>query len=113
MDEGRKRVLLITAVDISPSQLTFGSQKVGTTSPPQVITLENFGNATLNISSTNVTGPFLISSTTCGSSLAPGLTCTVSIEFKPTQTGAANGDLVVTENAGDCPQFVALSGTGS
>jgi hypothetical protein len=101
------------AVDISPSQLTFGSQKVGTTSPPQTITLENFGNATLNITGTMVTGPFLISATTCGSTLAPGFTCTISIEFKPTQTGAANGDLVLNDNAGDSPQFVALSGTGT
>jgi len=113
------QVLLISgngaeaAIDVSPSQLTFASQKVGTTSAPQTITLENFGNATLNLTGTSVTGPFLISATTCGSTLSPGLSCTISVEFKPTQTGAANGDLVLNDNAGDSPQFIVLSGTGS
>jgi len=101
------------AVDISPSQLTFASQKVGTTSAPQTITLENFGNAPLTLSGVSITGPFLISANTCGSTLAPGVSCTISIEFTPTQTGAANGNLVLNDNAGDSPQFVALSGTGS
>jgi hypothetical protein len=101
------------AVDISPSQLTFPSQKVGTTSAPQTITLENFGNATLTLNGVSNTGPFLISANTCGTTLAPGVSCTISIEFKPTQTGAANGDLVLNDSAGDSPQFVALSGTGS
>jgi Abnormal spindle-like microcephaly-assoc'd, ASPM-SPD-2-Hydin len=101
------------AVDISPSQLTFPSQKVGTTSAPQTITLENFGDATLTLNGVSNTGPFLISANSCGSTLAPGVSCTISIEFKPTQTGAANGDLVLNDNAGDSPQFVALSGTGS
>jgi hypothetical protein len=101
------------AVDISPSQLTFTSQKVGTTSAPQTITLENFGNATLNLTGVSITGPFLVSANTCGSTLAPGFSCTISIEFQPTQTGAASGDLVLNDNAGDSPQFVALSGTGS
>jgi subtilase family serine protease len=101
------------AVDISPSQLTFPSQKAGTTSAAQTATLENFGNATLNLTGTSVTGPFLISATTCGSTLAPGVSCTISVEFKPTVTGAASGDLVLNNNAGDSPQFIALSGTGS
>ena len=101
------------AVDVSPSQLTFASQKVGTTSAPQTVTVLNYGNVTLNLSAPSVTGPFLVSATTCGSTLAPGLSCTVSVEFKPTVTGAAVGDLVLTDNAGDSPQMVALSGTGS
>jgi hypothetical protein len=52
------------AVGLSPSQLTFPSQKVG--SAPQTITLENFGNATLTSNGVSFTGPFLISANTCG-----------------------------------------------
>ena len=91
----------------------FASQKVGTTSGPQTITVENYGNATLTLSKVSVTGPFVISANTCGTSLGAGLTCTISVEFKPTQTGPASGDLVLTDNAGDSPQMLALSGTGS
>ncbi|MGA8150390.1 MAG: choice-of-anchor D domain-containing protein [Terriglobales bacterium] len=101
------------AVDISPDALVFASQGVGTTSAAQTLTVENYGNATLNISGVSITGPFLISNNTCGTTLGAGLSCTISIQFKPTQTGAANGDLILNDDAGDSPQFVALSGTGS
>jgi hypothetical protein len=101
------------AIEITPSQLTFASQKVGTTSAPQTVTLLNYGNATLTFSGENVTGAFLISANTCGATLSPGVTCTISVEFKPTATGAASGDLVINDNAGDSPQMVLLSGTGS
>lgn len=101
------------AVFVSPSSLVFASQKKGTTSGPQTITVENYGNATLTLSNVSVSGPFLISANTCGASLGAGLTCTISVEFKPTQTGPASGDLVLTDNAGDSPQMLALSGTGS
>lgn len=43
------------------------------TSPPQTITQENFGNATLTLSAVSNTGPFLISASTCGTTLAPGV----------------------------------------
>jgi hypothetical protein len=93
--------------------LVFASQAVGTTSSPQTVTVENYGNATRTISSVATTGPFLVSANTCGTSLAAGLSCTISVELKPTQTGAASGDLILTENAGDSPQMIALSGTGA
>ena len=101
------------AVDTNPSSLTFASQKAGTTSAAQTITVENYGNATLTFSGVGVTGPFTISNNTCTGSLGPGLTCTISVEFAPTQTGAANGNVSIDDNAGDSPQFVVLSGTGS
>ncbi len=101
------------AVDISPSSLTFPSQTVGTTSAPKTITLENYGDATLTLGSVATVGPFVVSANTCGTSLAAGSICTISVEFKPLQTGAANGDLVLTDNAGDSPQMIVLTGTGT
>ena len=101
------------AVYVSPSSLTFPSQKVGTTSAPQTIIVENYGNATLTLSNVSTTGPFVVTANTCGSSLTAGSICTISVEFKPLQTGVANGALVLTDNAGDSPQTVDLTGTGS
>jgi hypothetical protein len=101
------------AVFLFPSALTFPSQKVGTTSPAQMVTVLNYGDVTLTLSAPTVTGPFLVSATTCGTTLLPGFSCTVSVEFKPTQTGAAGGDMVLVDNAGDSPQMAVLSGTGS
>ena len=101
------------AVYLSPSSLTFPSQTVGTTSAAKTITVENYGNATLTLSNVSTVGPFVVSANTCGSSLAAGSICTISVEFKPIQTGVANGALVLTDNAGDSPQTVDLTGTGS
>jgi P pilus assembly chaperone PapD len=102
------------AVDLSPTSLTFPSTPHNTTSAAQTITVENYGNATLTINSTiGVTGPFVVSANTCGTSLAAGSICTISVEFKPTVAGAAAGTLSIGDNAGDSPQIVALSGTGT
>ena len=101
------------AVFVSPSSLTFSGQAPGTTSPAQTITVENYGNVTLTLKSVTAIGPFLISANTCGTSLAPGLTCSISVEFKPTVAGGANGEVVIMDNAGDSPQMLSLSGTGT
>lgn len=98
---------------LSPQSLAFGNQLHGTTSAAQTITVENYGNATLTIASITTVAPFLISANTCGSSLAAGATCTVSVEFSPTATGAAAADVIFIDNAGDGSQEVALTGTGT
>ena len=77
------------------------------------VTVENYGDANLTPITVSIAGPFVISANKCVAPLAPGLTCTISVEFKPLQTGAANGVLVLTDNAGDSPQTVDLTGTGS
>jgi len=101
------------AVFLSPSSLAFPSQKQNTTSTPLTVTVENYGNATLTISNVAITGPFLISANTCGSSLAAGSICTISVEFAPKGTGAFAGTVILTDNAGDSPQTIDLSGTGT
>ena len=104
---------VFAAVFISPTSLAFGSQKVGTTSAAQNITLENYGNTALNITGVAASSDYLVSSNNCGSSLGVGLKCTISVEFKPTATGSRPGTLMITDNAGDSPQVIELSGTGT
>ena len=58
------------------------------------------------------TGDFSQTST-CGSTLAAGATCTVAVTFQPTATGARTGSVAVTSNATNSPTTVALSGTGA
>src|SRR4029077_14495146 len=52
-------------------------------------------------------------SDTCGSSLAAGASCTISVTFTPTASGTRSGTLSVTDNAPGTPQTASLSGTGT
>src|SRR5438034_6193268 len=97
---------------LSPTSLTFRSQAVGTSSAAQFITLTNSGNATLTFSA-SFTGDFGFAGLgTCGSSVAAGVSCTISVKFTPTATGTRTGTLTLTDNAPNSPQTVSLTGTG-
>jgi hypothetical protein len=95
----------------SPSSLSFGSATVGSTSAAQTVTVSNPGSAAATGASVSVSGPFS-QTNTCGSSIAAGGSCTVSVEFAPTAAGAASGTLSVASSAPGSPLTVGLSGTG-
>jgi len=101
---------------LSPSTLAFATQTVGTSSAAQSVTLNNYSTVTLGITSVGFTGadPGDFAQTkTCGSSVAPGASCTISITFKPTQPGSRTAMLSITDNAPGSPQHVSLTGTGT
>jgi hypothetical protein len=99
-------------VTLTPASLAFGKEIVGDTSAAKTVTMRNSGSATLNIGSITPSGDFAISSTTCGSTLAQGASCLIHVTFTPTQVGARTGDITITDNAGNSPQQVPLTGTG-
>lgn len=106
-----------SAVTVSPTSLTFASTVKGTTTAAQTVTVKNTGTTSLTLSSETITGTdatsFLKSATTCGSSLAAGASCTVSVEFKPAATGSLTAELSVADSASGSPQTVSLTGTGT
>jgi len=106
-----------TTAKLAPTPLAFGTLAVGLTSPVEKVTLTNVGATAITISSIAVTGAeaadFPETATTCGSSLAAAASCTVSLTFKPSTTGARSANLTVTDNAAGSPQQVPLSGTGT
>ncbi len=59
----------------------------GTTSAAQVVTLSNSGNASLSITSILASAQFA-QTNTCGSSVAAGANCTISVTFTPTASGS-------------------------
>ena len=106
------------AVTFTPTSLTFPAQDVGTTSAAQSITVTNSGNAGLSINSAQVRGAnpldFTAVSDGCsGLTRAAGASCTMSITFKPTNTGTRSGTLIVTDNAPNSPQTAPITGTGT
>jgi hypothetical protein len=99
------------AVAFSPASLAFGNQIVNTTSAPLNVILSNTGSAVLNIVSITASGDFA-QTNSCGTSLANGTSCTISVTFTPTAGGPRAGTIIVTDNAPGSPQTVPLTGTG-
>jgi len=105
----------ITPVSLSPTSLSFGIQKVGTTSSPQTVTVTNNQATTLTLNAITASGEYIVTnagSTPCGNSLPAASSCTIGVEFSPSNTGLINGALTVTHNALFNPQTVPLTGTG-
>jgi hypothetical protein len=100
------------AVSFSPTSLTFATQLIGTSSAPQNITLNNIGNATLTISKISVSANFS-QTNNCGSSVASGANCTITVIFTPTKIHTITGSVTVTDNATGSPQTAPLTGTGT
>jgi len=101
---------------VTPASLTFATQLQGTTSLAQSVTLSNYGTAALSVTSMEFTGADpgdFAQTNTCGSSIAPGTSCTINVTFNPAQIGARTANLSVTDNAPGSPQTVRLTGVGT
>jgi Abnormal spindle-like microcephaly-assoc'd, ASPM-SPD-2-Hydin len=105
-----------TIISLTPTKLSFGTVTVGTTSVAQSVTVANKGTVAVSFTGFAILGTnvadFLISSNSCGTSLAAGAHCVVQIKFKPTATGARSATLNGSDNGGGSPQKVLLAGSG-
>jgi hypothetical protein len=99
-------------VALSPAGVSFSAIAVGTSSAPQTVTLSNSGNITLNISSIQVVGDYSPTNN-CPAALAASSSCTISVTFAPTATGARNGSLTINDDAIGSPQTATLTGSGA
>jgi FtsP/CotA-like multicopper oxidase with cupredoxin domain len=99
---------------ITPTTLTFGNQGVGTVSAAQTVTLFNTGTGLLNnIVVTLGDTTNYVATNTCGASLAPALTCTVSVTFGPSTVGAHPTTLTIASNDPVNPLLtVGITGSG-
>ncbi len=102
---------------LGPATLTYASQLVGTSSATQNITLSNTGTAALTIASVAISGANagdFSQTNTCGTSVAAGGSCAITVTFKPTATGTRTGTITVTDNTGGVTgstQLTTLTGT--
>jgi hypothetical protein len=105
------------AATASPSSLNWASVALGQTGGPKSITLTNNGTSSIAISGTVVGGTnaadFLISTETCGTSLAAGASCSATIAFRPTVAGSRSANVTFTDGASNSPQIVGLTGLGT
>ena len=99
-------------LSVAPAALTFPSQALNTTSSAQAVTVSNTGTAAASLSAIATSGDFS-QTNTCGTSIAAGASCTVSVKFTPVASGTRTGSLTIASNASNSPATVALTGTGA
>ena len=93
------------------SNIYFGGQTVGSSSPAYVLTLTNIRTSPITISKIGISGNF--TQTNNCKTLAVNAKCNINVTFKPAQAGPLNGSLTITDNDVSSPQVVSLQGTGS
>ncbi|HZY61389.1 MAG TPA: Ig-like domain repeat protein [Edaphobacter sp.] len=110
--------LRIREVSATVAAIQFPTMKEGKTSAPIAQTIENDGNAALNLTdlmaapATQNAG--LDPGTTTCSTTAPmpiGANCVLGVEFKPTTVSPITGEISISSDSGNSPIQVDLSGT--
>ncbi len=99
------------SVSVTPTSITFANPVIVTavSTETQLVTIKNTG-ATDFALTTAVSGDFTAS--TCSAVLAAGATCTVTLQFAPSDGGTRQGLLSVTAGSA-APVYVTLSGQGT
>ena len=101
---------------VQPPTLAFPQTAAGASSTAQTVTLQNSGAAALTIRSVILSDiQNFTFTTTCGATLGPTASCTVSVLFQPQSIGTFAATLTITDNSGGlngAQQATALSGNG-
>jgi len=96
---------------ITPVSMNFGAVKVGQTSKPQTVTIENLANQPVVMSGAGGGAGVFGGAQNCqGTTLAPGASCQMSYAFTPTAAGQVHGS---TNGSWNGQAFsLAFAGTG-
>ncbi|HWD79203.1 MAG TPA: discoidin domain-containing protein [Kribbella sp.] len=94
----------------NPGSLPFPDTSVGSASSGQTVTVTNSGTSSASVSGVASTGDFS-QTNNCGT-LAVGASCTVTVTFRPTASGARTGSVSVSSNANNSPTSISLTGNG-
>jgi trimeric autotransporter adhesin len=94
---------------------------VGTPTAAKTVSVTNNANAAIAFTSVAISAgapvaantDFTSPANTCGTNIAAGASCTVSVVYTPSGTAAETANLVVTDADATSPQTVTLSGTGT
>lgn len=98
----------------SPTTIGFVAQSVNVASTPTAVQFTNGGEKPLIISSIKLQGPYT-ETDNCNannSTLQPTASCAINVVFKPTATGAQNGELDVNDNSPAGVEKLLITGTG-
>jgi hypothetical protein len=108
----------LPVVTLTPTSLAFAGTPLNTkVSKP--VTVKNtgaapltFGSAAIGITGT-VPSDFSQTNTCNGTSVAVGLTCTITVSFTPSTLEDQTGTLTLADNAANTPQSLPITGSGA
>lgn len=103
--------LPLSAGVVSPTAVVFDGT-LANTSETKTVILTSTGSSSLSITSKAVTGTFFsLASTTCGTSLSPDASCSLTVKAAPTDSGSYTGNLRIVTNGGtiDVPLSLAAA----
>jgi hypothetical protein len=96
----------------SASSLNFGLLQTGLTSPSQTVTVTNVSGHSVAFTSIASSGDFS-QSHTCPPTMTAGQSCTITVTFTPTASGARKGAVTLKDNCpGSATQNISLTGSG-
>ncbi len=99
---------------VGPSSLLFAAQATGANANNTgAVTVTNTGASALTLNSVNISGANAAdfsASSACGTTLAAGQTCVITVTYTPTTTGSETATLTVTGNGNPGSQSVTLTG---
>jgi hypothetical protein len=106
-----------TVMKVSPTSLKFGSQKVGTKSAAQIVTATNEGSKAVQFGNAYIGGKdkkdFTETDTCSGQTIQPGSSCTATVTFTPTKSGARSAAFYFVTQGTPSPAPATLTGTGT
>lgn len=106
------------SVYFNSGSVVFPAAAIGTQNTPQPVAVHNGGEATLVISSLQITGPnaqdfSLIGPGACsGVTVSTGSECSFEVGFVPSTTGPEAAVVSISDNAAGNPQILELIGAG-
>ena len=107
----------VPVISVNPL-LAFGDQVINSSSSVQSLTITNTGAATLSVSAITLSGTnaanFTLSGQSACTSIAPTSSCTLTVTFAATTTGAKTAQINITSNAQNAAlvNSVSLSANG-
>jgi hypothetical protein len=107
---------LLSPINLSPANLDFGTQNVGTKSPPKNVTALNDGSSTLTLTGIKIGGSDqndFTQTNNCPAALAVGASCQIAVVFQPKAGGARSATLNLDYQGPGSPQTVSLTGVGA
>lgn len=115
---GAPQQILLTGTGLGVRSLTYNPTSLayagGTLA--QIVTVTNNGSAgvyNMSVALTGANSSDFGQTTTCGTSLLPGASCTVSVTFTPASSANYSATLVIHSDAPGAPENITLTGTGA